>query len=255
MHPAASDLACLIDTVTQALPRMVGRVGDARDGHGDQLIDGCSSNPSRIAALHAYCASAYPEAGPHYWTIRTWSLVIWQPIYLSLLSVHLAHQAPSLVSMGQSVNEGLVGGFCLPPHEPCKGRQADLIGFASEQLCQFIDRQLSDFNNVCQIYPKMARLLTADCARAALLWVERCQPMGNARVRDLEGYWMAALAMSPGSSLIEVHTDDGRQCLALGRKVCCQHFRRADGELCNTCPKLKQAERLQRLREEFTLQC
>lgn len=252
MCQATTDLARLIDTATKALPRMAGRVGEARSG---QLVDGCASNPFRIAALHAHWVSAHPEAGPHYWAIHSWSLVIWQPIYLSLLAVHLSHQVPSLAKMGQTVSEGQVGGFCLPPHWPRQGRQADLIGFAAEQLCQFVDRQLSDFNSVCQIYPKMARLLAADCARAALLWVDRCQPMGNAQVRDLEGQWMEALALSPGSSLIEVQTDDGRQCLALGRKVCCQHFRRADGELCNTCPKHKQEERLQRLREEFTLQC
>jgi siderophore ferric iron reductase len=245
-HPA--DLASLINTATKALPRMAGRVGDA---HDEQLVYGCESNPSRIAELHAHWVAAHPEAGPHYWSIRSWSLLIWQPIYLSFLAVHLARQAPCLAGMGQSVCDGLVGGFCLPQHCPRRGHQADLISFAAEQLHQFVDRQLNDFNSVCQIYPKLARLLAADCARAALLWVDRCQPLGNTRLRDLEGQWMEALALSPGSSLIEVHIDDGRQCLALGRKVCCQHFRRSDGEFCNTCPKLKQEERLQRLREEF----
>lgn len=248
----ATDLARLIATANKALPRMSGRVGAARSG---QLVNGCATNPFRIAALHAHWASAHPEAGPHYWAIHTWSLVIWQPIYLSLLAVHLSHQVPSLANMGQTVSEGQVGGFCLPPHRPRQGRQADLIGFAAEQLGQFVDRQLGDFNSVCQIYPKMARLLAADCARAALLWVDRCQPMGNAQVRDLEGHWMEALTFSPGSSLIEVQTDDGRQRLALGRKVCCQHFRRADGDFCSTCPKLKQEERCRRLREALTFQC
>lgn len=252
MCQATTDLARLIDTATNALPRMAGRVGEACNG---QLVDGCASNPASISALHAHWVSAHPEAGPHYWAIHSWSLVIWQPIYLSFLAVHLSQQVPSLAKMGQTVSEGQVGGFCLPPHRPRQGRQADLIGYAAEQLCQFVDRQLSDFNSVCQIYPKMARLLAADCARAALLWVDRCQPMGNAQVLDLEGQWMEALALSPGSSLIDVHTEDGRHCLALGRKVCCQHFRRADGEMCSTCPRHKQEERCQRLRAEFTLQC
>jgi siderophore ferric iron reductase len=250
MCHAATELARLIATTTQALPRMAGRVGEA---DGEQLVYGGAGNPSRIAALHAHWVAAHPEAGPHYWSVRSWSLVIWQPIYLSLLAVHLGRQAPCLAHMGQTVREGLVGGFCLPPHCPRRGREADLIRFAGEQLGEFVERQLSDFNSACQIYPKLARLLAADCARAALLWADRCEPLGNARLRDCEGLWMEALALSPGSSLIEVHTADGRECLALGRKVCCQHFRRADGDLCSTCPKLKQADRLRRLREEFAL--
>jgi hypothetical protein len=57
--------------------------------------------------------------------------------------------------------------------------------------------------------------------------------------------------MPRSSALLEVRLDDGRECLALGRNVCCQHFRRDDGEFCSTCPKLKPEERQRRLREEL----
>ena len=227
---------------------MAGKVGDALTG---QLICGGVDNPQRIATLHAYWVAAHPEAGAHYWSVRSWSLLIWQPVYLSFLSVHLVGQAPCLVRMGQTVNNGLVGGFCLPEHRPRRGDLGELIDFSSDQLRHFIEEQLSDFNKACQIYPKMARLLAADAARAALLWADRCKPMGNECLREVEEQWMQALALSPGSSLIAVHTDDGRECLALGRKMCCQHYRRIDGEYCNTCPKLKEQERMQRLRAEF----
>jgi siderophore ferric iron reductase len=247
----AAGLADLIDTTNQALPRLAGEVGEPRNG---QLVYGCPDNPEKIAELHGYWTTAHPEAGVHYWSIRSWSLLIWQPVYFSLLAVHLGHRAPSLTRISQTVEAGVVGGFCLPVHSPRRGRQADLIAFAAEQLGEFIESQLTDFNRVCQIYPKMARLLAADCARAALLWVNRCEPLGSSQLLDLEGQWMDALALSPGSSLIPVQTDDGRECLALGRKVCCQHFRRADGELCATCPKLKPMARLERLREESALQ-
>jgi len=252
MRQAPSDLARLIDTATSALPRMAGRVGEAQ---ADQLICGDVGNPERIAALHEHWVAAHPEAGAHYWSVRSWSLLIWQPVYLSFLAVHLGGQAPCLERMGQTVSAGLVGGFCLPEHSPRRGGPGELIEFAGEQLRQFIEEQLNDFNKVCQIYPKMARLLAADAARAALLWADRCQPLGNQRLRDIEGQWMQALGLPAGSSLIAVHTDDGRECLALGRKMCCQHYRRADGEYCNTCPKLKEQDRLQRLREEFALSC
>jgi len=47
-----------------------------------------------------------------------------------------------------------------------------------------------------------------------------------------------------------VQLTDGGTRLGLQRKACCQHFRRADGELCDSCPKLPLAERTRRLREQ-----
>ncbi len=231
---------------------MAGRIGNASV---DQLSCGSADNPSRIAALCAHWEQAHPEAGHHYWNSRSWSLLIWQPIYLSMLAVQLARRAPCLAKMGQSVSVGFVSGFCLPQHCPRKGVSQDLIRFAADELRHFIEQQLGEFNSVSAIHPKQGRLLAADCARAALLLTQRCQLLPNEQLRELEGLWMEALALSAGSSLIEVSIDDGRGRLALGRKVCCQHFRRADGEFCNTCPKLKQEERLCRLREAFALEC
>jgi siderophore ferric iron reductase len=248
----SNELVRLVETANHALPRMAGKVGSAVDG---QLVCGSADNPQRIAALCAHWQQAHPEAGAHYWNIRSWTLLIWQPIYLSLLAVHLTGAAPCLAKMGQSMCDGLVGGFCLPEHCPRQGDQVQVIPYAAQQINEFVEQQLGEFNSVATIYPKMARLLAVDCVRAALLMAQRCLAMGNGQLRDLEGQWLNALALPAASSLIAVQLDDGRECLALERKVCCQHFRRGDGELCSTCPKLKQLERLVRLRAEFSLAC
>ena len=91
---------------------------------------------------------------------------------------------------------------------------------------------------------------------AALLYVQNNlrETLCNTRMRVLEGMWLEALGLKDNSELICIALDDGQERLALGRKVCCQHFRRADGELCSTCPKLKQEERIARLRQELTLE-
>jgi siderophore ferric iron reductase len=247
-----NDLVQLLEIATQALPGMGGRIGPASN---DQLSCGSAGNALRIASLHAYWQQTHTEAGPHYWSTRSWTLLIWQPIYLSLLAVHIGRRAPCLAQMGQSMSDGFVGGFCLPEHCPRKGSEAELIRFAADQLRELIEQQLCEFNSVSTIYPKLARLLAADCVRAALLLVQRQQSLDNEQLRDWEGCWMEGLAVPGGSSLIDVRLEDGRECLALGRKACCQHFRRGDGDLCSTCPKLKQDERIRRLREELSSAC
>lgn len=245
-HQDHQDLLRLLHLAARALPGLAGEIGTAAD---HQLICGSPGNAARVSALHCYWQQSHPEAGPHYWSARSWSLLIWQPIYLSLLAVHLGGRAPCLAQMGQSVMAGSVHGFRLPPHCPYGGDQSALIACASAQLQAFVDTQLEEFNAVAAIYPKMARLLVADCVRAALLLAQRHAPVGDDALLEAERHWLAALALPGGGALVPLELEDGRHCLGMGRKVCCQHFRRVDGELCASCPKLGKDERLQRLRE------
>ncbi|WP_417778143.1 siderophore ferric iron reductase [Stutzerimonas xanthomarina] len=246
MSPDYHDLLRLLHVAARALPGLNGEIGAAQD---HQLICGSPDNAARVCALHRYWEQSHPEAGPHYWSARSWSLLIWQPIYFSLLAVHLGGRAPCLAHMGQSVIAGSVHGFRLPPHYPYGGDLRALIACASDQLQDFVETQLDEFNAVAVIYPKMARLLVADCVRAALLLAQRHEPVTDDVLLEAERHWLDALALPGGSALVPLELDDGRHCLAMGRKVCCQHFRRADGELCASCPKLARDERLKRLRE------
>jgi siderophore ferric iron reductase len=246
------DLIELLHVAARALPGLTGEIGPAGN---DQLQCGSTGNQARVAALHAHWQHAYPEAGAHYWSARSWSLLVWQPVYLSLLAVHLCARAPSLAQMGQSMRDGFICGFRLPEHRPCRGTQSDLIACASSHLRRFVDDQLTEFNGVASIHPKMARLLVADCLRAALLLVQPRASVTNAALHEIEARWLEAMALPGGGSLVEIGLSDSRQCLALGRKVCCQHFRRADGEPCSSCPKLKPEERTRRLRDELIAGC
>lgn len=252
MYQANPDLLHLLDVTARSLPGLAGRVGEAGR---DQLKVGDDGNRERIAALHDHWRQAHPEAGPHYWSARSWTLLVWQPIYLSLLAVHLAERAPCLADMGQSVTDGVVAGFCLPEHCPRHAAQAALIDFAAEQLREQLVRQLEEFQAIAPIHTKMANRLAADHVLAALLLVQRQQRLCNDQAHSLETRWLTALGLKGDSTLIDVHLDDGRDRLALGRKVCCQHFRRSDGVLCSTCPKIREAERLERLRQELAAEC
>ncbi len=252
MYQANPDLLRVLDVTARTLPGLNGRVGDASR---EDLRVGSATNRDHIAALYEHWRAAHPEAGAHYWSARTWTLTIWQPIYLSLLGVHLAQRAPCLAGMGQSIQDGFVAGFCLPEHCPRHAAQTQLIAFAAEQLREQMAHQLDDFQSVVGIKTKMANRLAADYVLAALLLIQRQQRFCNERAHALEAQWLEALALTGDSSLIDVRLDDGQERLALGRKVCCQHFRRGDGELCSTCPKIREAERLARLKQELAAEC
>ncbi|MGG2398751.1 siderophore ferric iron reductase [Pseudomonas sp. SH1-B] len=246
------DLHHLLDVISRTLPGVPWRIGCAED---EQLVCGSDGNTQRIASLYQYWREAHPEAGPHYWSVRSWTYLVWQPIYLTLLSVHLAQRAPCLASLGQSLHSGVVSGFCLAEHCPWQASESELIGRAARQLDEWLRRQHAEFCQVQSIHGKLAQRLAADFVLAALLLVQRQLVLGNEQLLVLAGQWLAALGLSGGSDLITVRLDDGRDCLTLERKACCQHFRRCDGSLCSTCPKLQRDERLLRLREELALAC
>ena len=253
MYSSPSDLTQLLNAANQVIPRLQGRVGDAQQEH---LRCGSPDNPQRLERLYHYWQQQHPEAGRHYWAVRSWTLLIWQPIYLSVLAVHLQGRAPALAQMGQLLNDsGFVGGFCLPAHSPQRGAVPELIRFAATQVQTVVEAQLDEFNQVASIYPKLARLLAADCAGAALLLAQRQLKHSNNQLRDLEHTWLDALQLTSRSCLEGLIASDGDEHLSLLRRACCQDFRCADGELCDSCPKLKPAERLARLQAELATAC
>jgi siderophore ferric iron reductase len=252
MYNTLSELTLLLNAANEVIPRLQGRVGDVQH---EQLLCGSPDNPQRVAELYRYWQQQHPEAGRHYWAVRSWTLLIWQPIYLSVLAVHLRGQAPSLRRMGQSLKSGFVGGFCLPAHAPQQGHTQELIRFAAGQVHELVETQLDEFKQVADIYPKLARLLAADCAGAALLLAQRQLKHSNSQLLDLEQHWLDALQLAPRSCLEGLIACDGGEHLSLLRRACCQDFRRADGELCSSCPKLKPAERLARLQAELATAC
>lgn len=246
------DLHNLLDVISHSLPGLQVRIGAA---DADQLVCGSEGNPQRIATLYQHWRQAHPEAGPHYWTVRSWTYLVWQPVYLTVLSVHLAQRMPCLSSLAQTVQNGVVSGFCLPEHCPQQAAQEALISLAASQLERLLRRQHAEFCQVQNIHGKLAQRLAADYVLAALLQVQRQLTLDNSQLRALAARWLEALGLRGSSDLLEVRLEDGRDCLSLERKACCQHFRRCDGELCSTCPKLRRDERLLRLREELAQAC
>ncbi|MFC3625712.1 siderophore ferric iron reductase [Vogesella amnigena] len=250
---SVTDTTSLLAAISRCLPGLdgVSLSTPAAAATGELTAD--AANPDPVAALLQHWRQAHPEAGPHYWGSRVWTLLLWQPVYLAVLAVHLAGCLPRLAGMAQRQQGGFVAGFRLAQHTLQHDSEAALIASAGQALQAACQPYLALINQQLTLHPKMAGRLQADCLLAALLHVQRCDArFDNARLQALAPQWLAALAQPGASGLLAVTLDDGRQRLALERKVCCQHFRRCDGELCSTCPKLKPAARLALLKQELS---
>lgn len=205
-----------------------------------------------IAALYQFWQSDCPEGGQPYWSVRCWTMLIWQPVYLAVASVHGAGLMPALRLFRQKVNDGVVAGFNFTDKALFKGPQDALIATAGGELRKVADALLNQLVTVAKLRRLSAMRLLADVVLAALVRLQDCIPgMDNQRVQTLSQRWLAAMDLTGQSRLMPITLASGREQLALDRKGCCMHYRRHDGELCATCPKLKMSVRLERLRAVY----
>ena len=213
----------------------------------------CGGNHAAIEALLAHWTTAYPEAGRAYWSLRCWGILIWQPIYLSVIGVHAAQCVLSLERFEQPLENGWTHEVRLPDHVPLPGDRATLIDLAAREIAACCAQIFAELSRVIRLNAHAARGMQAECVLAALLAVRAtCPEWDHARVEALGENWLAALALAlagRGGFFAYAHSD-GSSALALDRQTCCYHFRRRDGELCSTCPRLEKRERIVRLNAE-----
>jgi siderophore ferric iron reductase len=243
----SSSLPGIIASVARCQPALAGRIGPARP---DEIVPG--GDPAPLSALIGWWRTRYPEAGPLYWASRCWTLIVWQPLYLAVWAVHAAGAVPRLASLAQHVDGGMVAGYALDPHLPEALQESVAIRRAGAEARALTDRLYADLAAQLRLHPKMARRLLADCLLAGVLAVARTRPAWSAGLtRALGEAWLEACDLSGQSGYLSFSLPGGGSGLGLARQVCCQHFRRADGELCASCPRLDAGERLARLQREW----
>lgn len=231
------------------VPGLQGRIGQPQPG---DIVAG-ADNSAVLTALLEHHRQHYPEAGHHYWSIRCWNLLIWQPVALALCAVHLAGTALRFSALGQQAGDGMVAGYSLPEQPLQPGPEAGLIVAAAAEIRSLGDPLLEQLAGLVRINPVLARRLLADRVLATLLHLQILSPQpDNNALYGLARRWLTALDLDGASDLMSIDLPGGGQRLALDRKGCCQHYRRHDGELCSTCPRLARAERIERLQQEWT---
>lgn len=219
-------------------------------GDGCTLKDG--GNQAVLQALYTQLREAFPEAGQPYWSVRCWTLLTWQPTYLSIIGVHGVGMLPPLSELRQKLGPGMVAGFCLPENAWQRGSVPALVESGGRSLRVLCDSLWSELNGITRLRRRSALRLMADSLLAAISRLGAIRPgIGQARMLELASLWLKAADLEGQSALMPVPLRNGSQPLALNRKGCCMHYRRRDGAVCASCPKQKLPVRVQRLQEEL----
>jgi siderophore ferric iron reductase len=241
--PGRPNLMRLVETAERVLPGWRGTLSAGMQPPWS------APGAGELRALHAHWARRHPEAGPHYWALRGWGLLIWQPVYLSVIAVHLCSLCPRSHALRQSPGGGELGDYALLADEaPFEGDEAACLRLAAAQLAEGCEALLHAWREQAALHPKAARRTLADATLAALLAVQRHERRAGsaceARLLQRGAAWLAALQLPGESGYFRYQDAAGAEQLALDRKVCCLHFRRHDGERCSTCPKRTLPERI-----------
>lgn len=250
-HRALADLLRHAAGVVPGLNGVVIAHDEAAASHGAALYQRPASgagNRAALAALAAHWAGAYPEAGPAYCALRCWGILIWQPVYLSVIGVHGSQRVISLARFAQPLADGWTREVRISDHEPAHGDTAQCIELAAREIDACCRQIFDELAGVLRLNLIAARSMQADCVLAALLAIRDTYPdWTDAQVQAFAARWLAALDVEGASGLFAWTRSDGSTALALERKTCCYHYRRRDGEPCSTCPRLAKHERIARL--------
>ncbi|QGZ59410.1 siderophore ferric iron reductase [Paraburkholderia acidiphila] len=216
--------------------------------HTRPAPQGGESNRAALEAMLDYWSRTYPEAGRPYWSLRCWGILIWQPLYLSVIGVHASRVSLSLRDIAQPIADGWTHAVHLRDHEPAQDDTHALIAHAAREIASCSEQMQDELMPVIRLNPASVRGTQADVVLAALLAARKARPeWSDAQVEEHGRQWLAALGLQGHSGYFAFSRTDGARALALERRTCCYHYRRRDGELCSTCPRLDKHERIVRL--------
>lgn len=237
-------LAALIATASRAVPGLDGTVAPG----GAAAPAWSAVGATDIAPLYRHLSVQHPEAGAHYWALRSWGLHVWQPVYLGVIAVHLCRCSADLSRVSQHVQHGAIRGFRVGVHVPAMAAEPDGMARTAGQLACGWRRLFAQWRDIGPLPLKSAGRLLADCVLGALTAVQRQRADWDEAVMHVTAeHWLHALGLSGESGFLSYRDTDGAARLAVAPRVCCLHYRRAGAEACDTCPRRPLAERMARL--------
>lgn len=209
----------------------------------------CDAMPTSaiMEQITQYCARRSPEAGRHYWTLRCWGMLIWQPVYLNVIAVYHSDILPLSRHVELQLREEPECALMIGHHVPLQGTRAQRMQWACEQIGTLCDRFRQALADVVRINVRACLCMLADCILQALLLARVDDPgISCARLRQRAQQWLRLCGLEDRSGYF-IYAQGDRPALAVQRQVCCHHYRCHGAQRCATCPALSTDERIARL--------
>ncbi|MDR8526108.1 siderophore ferric iron reductase [Shewanella fidelis] len=203
-------------------------------------IASSQSNSNIIKLLHSNIAQQSPEAGKAYWLTRSWDLLIWQPLYIAMVSIYQLRTLPDLTSLIQRHQHGLVAGFYLTNLDCLEGDDEALIAAAGKQLTALFEHYRRELDLWVRCRPRFVEHLIADAILAKLELLQQAHPeSSNAEILRHAKLWLYAFNL-PTKHLQSLTLSSVDNKLILQRTSCCAVYKTTNGVKCDNCPRLTQ---------------
>jgi len=175
---------------------------------------------------------AYPKAKPAYWRYRAWQLLIWQPIYLSLLATYKFRQELKLDNFKQAlINNSVIVGFSGLQLSETSNHELH----SYSQLQQKLQHYFFILNQLGKINKKIGQRLLMDCG---LYGIAQLPNLNNKEKSLIANHWKEHAPDITISHKIQYSGDI--RCnsseLEVIRDTCCLHYLVQPKQLCSNCP-------------------
>jgi len=218
-----------------------------------------ANHQSVIEALLSHYSRVQPIAGKDYWSTRVWTLITWQPIYLSVYAVHVMKKPLNLSCLQQRVEQAVIYGYGFqgPAFEDGDSQSPQqTLQTMARRLKEMIDELFDSLNAFMPLNKANSYGLIADSIMHALLALQELDPnFDDLSVMELAKQWCQALGLinRKGQLLSELQTiklDNQQTRLVLKRKSCCKHYLVDQDDLCNSCSRQSWQTRIKRYRSD-----
>lgn len=209
------------------------------DDRQDDWFFADQNNQELLQDIYAKLQLSHPEAGHAYWLNRTWTLLVWQPVYISFISIYGISALPSLSSMAQQWrgDANFVAGFKLADQPMQDGSAEELIQMAATQLLPLFEHYRSQLDQSIRIRPGFTQHILADMLVMALLRLQDLhKDLPQEYIPQHAKRWLTAFGLST-KAMDSLHYDLVEAKWHYVRTTCCMVYRCEGRGLCAECPR------------------
>ncbi len=248
---AANQDDVALTRLISAAARVTGFLSGAPGGPLPGWYGWEKDNSAFIADLNARLLANYPKARRPFHATRIWTNLVWQPVYLAAIAVHVHGAVPRLSGMSQSRQNLDISGYRLPPGPQFTGSIEDMIAQAGGDVRRMADVSLAELVGVAPLKRLPALRLLAD----RLLTVMAALPRYRVDITAEDQHrfcalWLDAMGLAGLGALETLDLPGGHRAVVINRQGCCLDYLALPGTYCTTCPR--QDDDLRRRRQYET---